>query len=738
MHDRLKKSHQPTNSTDGNQWHGSDSSTAIVEPQELSAQELPSGGYPLNAQIRRDLEPKFGFDFGQVRIHTEQESDQLNQALGAEALTYAQDIYFRAGKYDPHSRTGQHLLAHELTHVAQQAGQNGGLQAKVALSQPRDTAEQEAERIADRAIAGDSVQVETRTPLSSSVSHPNDAAEQEADTVADRVIAGESVQVQAQPSAAISRSVWDWVEETASDAGSWVSDTASDAWDATSDAASSVGNWIADTASDAWDTTSDAASSAWDWTKDTASDIHSGMKTASQYVHRGEEWFSHRIDDLETMSTEGWQMLAETTDGIPVLDDAMDGMAWLGGQGAQLTGGLLKGAGSLVGGVASMVVDPVDTAIGLEAMAEHVPMGGLMPNPLKLAHGLYDVAFNDQDFGDMANHVFNPLQSTEEDGKFWKNVGSEFIRPYKEAIEHGKYAEAGGRGLFDIGSLVFTAGGGTFAEGAAGAGRVAAIAGDVGDAARIAEGASVAGDAARMAEGADLASGASRAAEVADVANDAARMAEGAELSGNTARAGEDLLFSGLTDEEIGGAIENARGGLMVEAPARPPLGPDVPGGPRAGFDVRPEDPGLYWTPEADSGMIVQKYRFPARRGLPQRDPAGNIVTDAAGEAVYGDVRTEMRIHSPAPTAPIGSASAEGWTVGFEQGNARMTAEGQWFDTRFSELPSGGRIDVRPFRRGASGEWLDTRTGAAVTDAETVSALEQWDRNMASSHIPLP
>ena len=77
-------------------------------------------GQPLGESVRAPMEQVFGADFSRVRIHTDGESHELNQAVQAKAFTTGQDIYFRGGAYEPGSRGGQELLAHELTHVVQQ------------------------------------------------------------------------------------------------------------------------------------------------------------------------------------------------------------------------------------------------------------------------------------------------------------------------------------------------------------------------------------------------------------------------------------------------------------------------------------------------------------------------------------------------------------------------------------------------------------------------------------------
>jgi hypothetical protein len=78
-------------------------------------------GQPLPEGIRRRMERALGRDFAGVRIHTDPEAVRMNQELGSQAFTQGEDIYFNEGKFDPDSESGEHLLAHELTHVVQQS-----------------------------------------------------------------------------------------------------------------------------------------------------------------------------------------------------------------------------------------------------------------------------------------------------------------------------------------------------------------------------------------------------------------------------------------------------------------------------------------------------------------------------------------------------------------------------------------------------------------------------------------
>jgi len=79
-----------------------------------------SGGAPLPGKTRSFMESRIGADFDHVRIHTDDKAAEMNNTLNARAFTNRDDIYFNRGQYDPSTKEGKHLLAHELTHVVQQ------------------------------------------------------------------------------------------------------------------------------------------------------------------------------------------------------------------------------------------------------------------------------------------------------------------------------------------------------------------------------------------------------------------------------------------------------------------------------------------------------------------------------------------------------------------------------------------------------------------------------------------
>jgi hypothetical protein len=89
---------------------------------EHSMSSQHGGGSPLPAATRDFMEPRFGSDFSGVRLHTDTQAADMNRQLNARAFTHGQDIYLGAGNYAPGTSAGQHLLAHELTHVVQQSG----------------------------------------------------------------------------------------------------------------------------------------------------------------------------------------------------------------------------------------------------------------------------------------------------------------------------------------------------------------------------------------------------------------------------------------------------------------------------------------------------------------------------------------------------------------------------------------------------------------------------------------
>ena len=149
------------------QRHANLSSTAISVPPMVH-DVLRSPGQRLDAASRAFFEPRLGCDFSQVRVHTDAKAAESAQAVSALAYNVGRNVVFGMGQYAPGTAIGAKLLAHELTHVAQQAT-TGGI-----VAQPART-----------------------------ISNSSDAAEVEADSSANKIMSGERVRVTQQPSATL-------------------------------------------------------------------------------------------------------------------------------------------------------------------------------------------------------------------------------------------------------------------------------------------------------------------------------------------------------------------------------------------------------------------------------------------------------------------------------------------------------------------------------------------------------
>ena len=77
-------------------------------------------GKALPPKTQNRMEQAFGRSFSDINVHTDDSAVQMNKELSAQAFTHGNDIYFNSGKFNPDSHAGEHLLAHELTHVVQQ------------------------------------------------------------------------------------------------------------------------------------------------------------------------------------------------------------------------------------------------------------------------------------------------------------------------------------------------------------------------------------------------------------------------------------------------------------------------------------------------------------------------------------------------------------------------------------------------------------------------------------------
>jgi Domain of unknown function (DUF4157) len=108
-------------------------STANASPAAAAPvsvhQVVRSSGRPLDDATRRFIEPRFGRDFGSVRVHDDSQAAASAREIHARAYTVGHNVVFAANQFSPTTPEGRKLLAHELTHVTQQrAGQPATIQ----------------------------------------------------------------------------------------------------------------------------------------------------------------------------------------------------------------------------------------------------------------------------------------------------------------------------------------------------------------------------------------------------------------------------------------------------------------------------------------------------------------------------------------------------------------------------------------------------------------------------------
>jgi hypothetical protein len=205
-----------------------------------------------------------------------------------------------------------------------------------------------------------------------------------------------------------------------------------------------------------------------------ATQISSGIDRAIDWAGQNRQWLYGAVNN-------------QVKD-VPILKDLMPKVFGVTELSAQFTSGVGKGAGAMVGGIAQMVTNPVDTLKGLYTMAEHIPTFGGMgtgPNPLKLLSATGDVLFNGADPKQRFASALDFRQSAQQDANFWGNALGSFWQPYQESINAGRPMEAVGRGVFEVVSNVL--GGGSGVAGKAGkVSQVANLTGDLSQAGRLA------------------------------------------------------------------------------------------------------------------------------------------------------------------------------------------------------------------------------------------------------------
>lgn len=132
-----------------------ESDTAVAPSSDASVEsslrQSRGDGSQLQGNVRSNLENSLGVDLSGVRIHTNNNAVQMTKKLNAQAFTNRNNIYFNEGKFNPATRSGQHLLAHEVTHTIQQGAvsaeskpENDSKQKESTLSAPAGSGKKES------------------------------------------------------------------------------------------------------------------------------------------------------------------------------------------------------------------------------------------------------------------------------------------------------------------------------------------------------------------------------------------------------------------------------------------------------------------------------------------------------------------------------------------------------------------------------------------------------------------
>ena len=74
-------------------------------------------------------------------FHNDSASHAAASAVGARAFTAGNDVFFGAGQHAPGTESGNTLIQHELTHVAQSRGVQAPEPGNFVVSSPSDGAE---------------------------------------------------------------------------------------------------------------------------------------------------------------------------------------------------------------------------------------------------------------------------------------------------------------------------------------------------------------------------------------------------------------------------------------------------------------------------------------------------------------------------------------------------------------------------------------------------------------------
>jgi hypothetical protein len=127
-----------------------DARPASVDDVATAAIENKGSGRAVDPTQAAIAGAQLGVDVSHARVHDDPAAQQATRAMNARAFAHGSDVFLGPGE----SESDTALMAHELTHVAQQGGAQPLPQRKVTVGDADSPAERQADRVAERATGG--------------------------------------------------------------------------------------------------------------------------------------------------------------------------------------------------------------------------------------------------------------------------------------------------------------------------------------------------------------------------------------------------------------------------------------------------------------------------------------------------------------------------------------------------------------------------------------------------------
>jgi len=158
--------------------------------------KLSDSGEALDEVTRGELEPLFGYELRDVRIHETRQAGELARRFEADAFTIGSDIFSSEGRLVSPMAESKGLLAHEITHVIQQTHPPPIAPALIGKESQTEFSHPEIEYVHAPQFAASDARSTDENPLPESMEAAAQAAEQEVSSTTKHEIAASPVDVE--------------------------------------------------------------------------------------------------------------------------------------------------------------------------------------------------------------------------------------------------------------------------------------------------------------------------------------------------------------------------------------------------------------------------------------------------------------------------------------------------------------------------------------------------------------